>query len=85
MCFLLNLGTLCWQQSSSLQLTLTSLSTFLNVFPPAPETGLRTWDTSSQADGHNWAVVSGGNEISQFLSQYSAKEGVSLLKTILHF
>ena len=41
MCFLLNLGTLCWQQSSSLQLTLTSLSTFLNVFPPAPDTG--TW------------------------------------------
>ena len=82
MCFLLNLGTLCWQQSSSLQLSLTSLSTFLNVFPPAPETG--TWDTSSQASGH-WPVVSGGNEISQFLSQYSAKEGLSLLKTHLHF
>ena len=53
MCFLLNLGTLCWQQSSSLQLTLTSLSTFLNVFPPAPETG--TWDSSSQAG--QWSQV----------------------------
>ena len=44
----------------------------------------RNWTQNLGHFQSTWPVVSGGNEISQ-LSQNSEKEGVSLLKALVHF